>query len=208
MKIIFSILIGYSLGNFNPAYLIVKKSGHDVFREGSGSAGATNAFLIAGRAAFIVVAILDILKAFAACRICRWLFPEFPAAEQIGGVACIMGHMFPIVLGFHGGKGLACQGGVVLAWSWHWFLILLGAAIVMTLITRYVCFVSPTLSTAFPAIYYARTGDAAGALILLIPAVPIFIRHMDNFARIRSGQEVRISFLWNKDSELERIGRQ
>ena len=207
LKVLVSILIGYSLGNFSPSYLIGKRAGHDVRHEGSGNAGATNAYLIAGKAAFFIVAILDIFKAYAACRICRWLFPDFPLAEQIGGVACILGHLYPIILGFRGGRGLSCQGGVILAWSWRWFLLLLGAAILLTLITRYVCFVSPAVSVSFPAIYYFRTGYALAALVLLIPALPIFKKHMVNFARIRTGQEARISYLWNKDAELKRMGR-
>ena len=115
--------------------------------------------------------------------------------------------MYPIVLGFRGGKGLSCQGGVILSWSWRWFLFLLAAAILMALITRYVCFVSPSVSVAFPAIYYFRTGNALSALILMIVVIPIFLRHRINFERIRTGQEARISFLWNKDAELERLGR-
>lgn len=208
LKIVASALIGYALGNFSPAYLIVQKAGHDVRSEGSGNAGASNAFLLAGKGAFFAVALLDIFKAYAACRICRGLFPGFGPAEQIAGTACILGHMFPVVLGFKGGKGLACQGGVILAWSWQWFFVLLGAVIVLTLLTKYICFASPAVSAVFPAIYFCRTGSAAAALILLIPALPILLKHIENFRRIRTGQEARISYLWNKDAELKRMGRE
>ena len=206
-RVLACVLIGYLMGSINPAYLIVRRKGYDVRVDGSGNAGASNALIIAGGLAFIAVALLDIFKAWLACRICRGLFPALAAAEQIGGIACILGHMFPVFLGFRGGRGLACQGGVVLSWSWRWFLLLLGAAILLTLLTKYVCFVSPAVSVTYPLIYFWRTGLVAAALILLIPALPIICRHMENFRRIRTGQEARISFLWDRDSEMKRMGR-
>ena len=206
-RVLACVLIGYLLGSINPAYLIVRRKGYDVREEGSGNAGASNALIIAGKAAFLTVVVLDILKAWASCRICRGLFPTLTAAEQIGGAACVMGHLFPATLGFRGGKGLACQGGVVLSWSWKWFLLLLGAAILLAVVTKYVCFVSPSLSVTYPLIFWWRTGFLTGALVLLMPALPIILKHLENFRRIRSGQEARLSFLWNRDAELERLGR-
>lgn len=200
-------LIGYLLGSINPAYLIVRRKGYDVRTEGSGNAGASNALIIAGKAAFLAVVALDVLKAWTSCRICRGLFPALTAAEQIGGAACVLGHLFPFTLGFRGGKGLACQGGVILFWSWRWFLVLLGAAILLAVVTKYVCFVSPTVSIAYPLIFWWRTGFLAGAVVLLTPALPIILKHLENFRRIRTGQEARLSFLWDRDAELERLGR-
>ena len=85
--------------------------------------------------------------------------------------------------------------------------VLLGAAILLAVVTKYVCFVSPTVSIAYPLIFWWRTGFLAGALVLLTPALPIILKHLENFRRIRSGQEARLSFLWARDAELERLGR-
>ena len=200
-------LIGYLLGNFSPSYLLGKRKGYDVRVDGSGNAGATNAFLLVGKNAFFLTALLDILKAFCAYTICRLLFPELPVAGPLGGVFCILGHMYPAALGFHGGKGLASLGGVILGWQWKWFLLLLAVAIVIAFATRYVCLVAPTMSVVFPLSYYWRTGFLAGALILLIPAVPIFVKHRENFKRIAEGMEMRTNFIWNKEEELQRIGK-
>lgn len=200
-------VIGYLLGNFSPSFLIGRRRGFDVRREGSGNAGATNAFLLAGKNAFFVTAMLDILKAFIAYRLCRALFPALAVSGPLGGISCILGHMFPVLLRFHGGRGLASLGGVILAWSWKWFLILLVTAVVIAFATRYVCFVAPTVSIVFPACYYWQTGFLAGALILLIPAAPILWKHWENFVRIREGTELRMSFLWNREAELKRTGR-
>ena len=200
-------VIGYLLGNINPAFLFARLKGYDPRVDGSGNAGASNAFILAGKTAFFATAILDILKAFLACRLCRSLFPSLPVAEQIGGVSCILGHMFPAALRFRGGKGLASLGGVILSWDWRAFLALLALAILIAFLSNYICFVAPTMSLLFPALYYIRTRYLPAALVLLIPAIPIFFKHAENIRRIREGTEVRMSYLWNKDGELKRTGR-
>lgn len=200
-------LIGYSLGDFSPAYLLGRTAGYDMRKEGSGNAGATNAFILLGKNAFFLTASLDILKAFAAYKLCELLFPTFPAAGPLGGSACILGHIYPVLLRFHGGKGLASMGGVVLAWDWKWFFLLLALAVVIAFGTRYVCFVAPSISVILPACYYWQTGLLVCALILLVPAVPIFVKHWENFVRVRDGVEMRTSFIWNKEAELKRIGK-
>ena len=200
-------VIGYLLGNINPAFLFARHKGYDPRVDGSGNAGASNAFILAGKFAFFATAILDLLKAFLACRLCRWLFPSLSVSEQIGGVACILGHMFPVTLRFRGGKGLASLGGVILSWDWKIFLALLALAVLIAFVTNYLCFVAPTISLLFPALYYWRTRFWPAALVLLIPAVPIIWKHAENIRRIREGTEVRMSYLWNKDGELKRTGR-
>ena len=207
IKIIVCCLIGYLLGNFSPAYLFGRLKGYDIRKEGSGNVGATNAFLLVGKHAFFITAALDILKAFAAWKICELLFPALRLAGPLGGAACVIGHMYPALLGFHGGKGLASLGGVALAWHWQWFFILLGAAIVIAFATRYVCLVAPVMSVVIPGCYYWDTRFLAGATVLLVPAVPIFIKHRENVLRIREGTEMRTDFIWNKEGELKRIGK-
>ncbi|MBR4474966.1 MAG: glycerol-3-phosphate acyltransferase [Oscillospiraceae bacterium] len=200
-------LIGYLLGNFSPAYLFGKIKGYDIRKEGSGNVGATNAFILVGKHAFFITAALDILKAFAAWKLCAFLFPDFVVAGPLAGVACVVGHMYPVFLGFQGGKGLASLGGVVLAWHWQWFFFLLGAAILIAFATRYVCLVAPIMSVVIPGCYYWDTGFVTGTAVLLLPAIPIFVKHWENFVRIREGTEMRTSFIWNKEAELRRIGK-
>ncbi len=200
-------VIGYLLGNINPAFLFARSKGYDPRVDGSGNAGASNALILAGKYAFFATAILDILKAFLACRLCRWLFPSLSVAEQLGGVSCILGHMFPAVLRFRGGKGLASIGGVILSWDWRAFLALLTLAALIAFLTNYICFVAPAMSVLFPALYYWQTRFLPAVLVLMIPIVPVFCKHMENFRRIREGTEIRMSYLWNKDGELRRIGR-
>ena len=84
--------------------------------------------------------------------------------------------------------------------------VLLAVAALIAFGTRYVCLAAPAISVIFPACYYWRTGLLVCALVLLVPAVPIFARHWENFVRIREGTEMRTSFIWNKEGELKRIG--
>ena len=207
LSILLCCLIGYALGNFSPSYILGRRKGYDIREEGSGNAGATNAFLLLGKNAFFLTALLDILKSFAAWRLCALLFPTLPFAGPIAGSACILGHIWPVLMRFRGGKGMASLGGVILAWDWRWFLILLAAAILIAFGTRYVCLVAPIISIVFPVIHYIFTKDLTSSLILLIPAIPIFAKHWENFRRIRTGEEMRTSFIWNKEGELKRIGK-
>ncbi len=201
------VAVGYLLGNINPAFFFARLRGYDARVDGSGNAGASNAFILAGKTAFFVTALFDILKAFAACRLSRALFPELSVAEQIGGVSCVLGHMYPAALRFRGGKGLASLGGVALSWDWRIFLLLLSLSILIAFVSGYLCFVAPTMSLLIPGLYYWQTRFLPALLILLIPAVPVFCKHAENFRRIRRGTEVRMRYLWAKDSELRRTGR-
>lgn len=207
LQVLLCALLGYALGNFNAAFLLGRAGGYDLREEGTKNLGATNAFILLGKKAFFLTALLDILKAFAAWTLCGLLFPELLIAPAIGGAACVIGHIYPALLGFRGGKGLASIGGVILAWDWKWFLLLLALTLAIVFLTRYVCLAAPAISLIFPACFYLVTGLLLSALILLIPSVPIFARHWENFVRIAHGEEMRTSFLWNKEGELKRIGQ-
>ena len=207
LQIAACIVIGYFLGNLSPSYFLGKRKGYDVRRDGSGNAGATNTFILIGAKAFFATTALDILKAFAAYTICLYAFPELAVAAALGGTACVIGHIYPAMLGFHGGKGLASLGGVILGWSWKWFLLLLAAAFVIAFALQYVCLVAPAMSVIFPVCHYWRTGLLGASLILLTAAFPIFWKHWENFARIREGTEMRTRFIWDKEGELKRIGQ-
>ena len=197
---------GYFIGCINPAFIIGRIKGYDVRSSGSKNAGASNTVIMAGKLAGVLVALLDIFKAALSWRLCQALFPQFALAGILGGVACILGHMFPVFLHFCGGKGLACIGGVVLAYDPATFLIMLAITCVIGFATNYIAIATVSIAAIWPAYYGVTTGFWAGAAVLAVPFVPILLRHMTNFRRIRAGEELRLNFLWKKDSELERIG--
>ncbi len=197
---------GYFIGCINPAFIIGRIKGYDVRSSGSKNAGASNTVIMAGKLAGVLVALLDIFKAALSWRLCQALFPQFALAGILGGVACILGHMFPVFLHFCGGKGLACIGGVVLAYDPATFLIMLAITCVIGFATNYIAIATVSIAAIWPVYYGVTTGFWAGAAVLAVPFVPILLRHMTNSRRIRAGEELRLNFLWKKDSELERIG--
>ena len=205
-KLAACILLGYLIGCVSPSYLIGKLRGYDVRRSGSGNAGASNTVIMAGKLLGFIVALLDILKAAGSWWLCAALFPELAVAGPLAGVSCLLGHLYPVFLRFRGGKGLACLGGLALATSPKTLLILFGVALLIAVLTNYICVVTVTMSVVVPVYYWFLTGFLLGALILAVPVVPIFLKHLINFRRIREGKELRLSYVFNKQKELDRIG--
>lgn len=205
MEYLYCSLIGYCIGAFSPAYLIGKKKGVDIRAKGSGNAGASNVLILFGKAAGFLCAILDIAKTWFAAWLAKRLFPFFDHSFAITATACILGHIFPFYMGFRGGKGLACLGGAILFYDGKVFLILLAVALLVVIITNYICFVPITVSVLFPVIYGIMKKDAVGAVVLGIVAVVIFCKHRENLERIRKGTELHLSFLWKPKSEVLRI---
>jgi len=197
---------GYLLGSLSPAYLIGRLRGYDVRRSGSGNAGASNTVIMAGKRLGLVVAVLDILKSAAAWWIAAALLPDAPLAGQIAGVGALLGHMFPLFLHFRGGRGLACLGGLALASGPLVLPLMLGIALILGVITNYVCIVTVCMAAIFPLYYGWQIGPWQAAAVLAVPFLPILLKHLTNFWRIREGKELRLSFVFNKDKELARIG--
>ncbi|HOS54377.1 MAG TPA: glycerol-3-phosphate acyltransferase, partial [Anaerolineaceae bacterium] len=107
-------LLGYALGNFSPAYLIARKVGRfDIREKGSGNAGATNVIRTLGWRYGLLVFLLDALKGATAAGAGYWLGGETGLAAAAIGV--VLGHDFPVVLNFRGGKGIAATTGILLS---------------------------------------------------------------------------------------------
>jgi len=200
------ITMGYFIGCISPSYIIGLIKGYDVRKSGSNNAGASNTVIMAGPLAGLFVAVADIFKAWFAWRMAQLIFPRIALAGVISGSSCVIGHMYPVFLRFRGGKGFACLGGMVLAHGTGSFFCLLSVAIGLAFFIKYVSVVACTMSVVFPVWYYVTGGALSGSLILLIPACTMIFKHMENFRRIKSGTELRISYLWNKDKELKRAG--
>ena len=204
MDVILCGAAGYLLGTFNPAYLFGRLRGFDIRRRGSGNAGATNAMLIMGKAAGVICALLDIFKSFFAYRLAKLIFPALTFAGILAGTACVVGHIFPVWMNVAGGKGLACIGGLILAYDARFFLLLLLSEIALVLLLGYICVMPLTASMIFPVVYIAQTGDVVGMLMLLALVPVVVYKHLPNLRRIRDGQEARLSWLWNAKAEEKR----
>lgn len=205
MNVIGCILLGYLVGGINPAYLVGKRKGFDIRHRGSGNAGASNALIVMGKKAAIFSALFDIFKAFLVASFAAQLFRKMVYSKILAGVACIIGHIFPVFMNFRGGKGLACFGGVILAYNWRLFVVMLLAELLLVLLVDYICIVPITASLAFSFIYAVHTEDNVGTLLLLGCAAVIFFKHVENIRRIRNGTEAHFSFLWKREEEIERL---
>ena len=204
MKYILCILIGYLIGTVNPSYIIAKARGFDIREKGSKNAGASNALILFGKVLGIGCALFDIAKATFAIWFCGKLFPELTYSFAVTGVACILGHVFPFYMNFKGGKGLACLGGMILAFDWRVFLIMLAAEIIVAIVTDYICFVPLTASAVFPIGYGIMRQDARGALIISLILPLMIYKHKENLRRIKQKTEMPFSFLWKKEKALEK----
>lgn len=207
MAYIWCSLIGYLIGSVNPAWIISKLRGFDIRDKGSKNAGASNVVILCGKKTGAVCAVLDIFKACLAIGLCAFLFPEYDHAFAAAGTACIVGHIHPLFLGFRGGKGLACLGGMIMMFSRRVFAVFLILEIIIVLVTNYICFVPITAAIAFPIAYAILAHDGIGAAMMGVGCVMILLKHTENLHRILNGTELRFSYLWDRDSERKRLGR-
>ena len=207
MAYLMGILVGYGLGSINSAYFLAHLQGFDIRERGSGNAGASNVVITLGRKKGLLCAAFDLTKAAASVWLLAWLFPEVNTFA-VTASACILGHIFPFYMGFRGGKGLACLGGVILAFDLRVFAALLIFELFVVLVSRYICFVPITASVIFPLIYGFIKKDPWGALLLGGVGVVIFCKHLVNLRRIMEGRELRLSYLWDRDKETKRVEKQ
>lgn len=200
--------MGYLIGTLNPAFLAARFRGFDIREHGSGNAGASNAVITMGKGVGLIIALLDIAKAWIAVWLARRFFPSLTYAAEFAGIFTILGHIFPFEMGFRGGKGLASLGGVILAFNTKVFIALLLAEIVLALIVDYICVVPITASVIFPFIYYFATGQLFGTLMYALLAPLYLYKHMENLRRIRQGTEAKLSYLWSRDEEIRHLAEE
>lgn len=184
-----TILIGYLLGCSNLAVYLAALKGVDLRANGSGNPGASNAMLLMGWWAGILVAVHDVGKAVAAVYLCEVLFPGAPLVGAVAGVSCVLGHMFPFYLRFRGGKGFASYFGMALALNWRAALVIAVAVLVITLITDYIVLGTMTTVISFP-IYSAVTDSYLAALLLSLASLVIIYKHRTNLVHIFQGTEI------------------
>jgi len=171
----------------------------DIRQHGSGNLGGTNSFRVLGKKAGIVVTSLDILKGTAATLLL--LIPYFSESTihpLILGVVAVVGHMFPIFAGFRGGKAVATSGGVLLGYSWPFFIVLIIAFFIALKATKIVSLSSMIVAVVglvYSAIYWIVTGDFALFILVAVLAFFIFYRHRANIKRIKEGTEPKVKWI-------------
>ncbi|MBQ6401112.1 MAG: glycerol-3-phosphate 1-O-acyltransferase PlsY [Firmicutes bacterium] len=189
-------LAAYFLGNISPSTILARARGIDIKKEGSGNAGTTNALRVMGKKAAIITLVVDILKGVVAVLL-GWL-----AAGQIGAMGCtlavMLGHVWPIVFRFKGGKGVATSFGALLALNPLIALIELLIVAVATLISKRMSLGSVTGIILLPAVAFWRMPEFTGIAVIL--AVVMLIKHRENIVRLVHGEEPKLGFL-DKDKK-------
>ncbi|MBN2345934.1 MAG: glycerol-3-phosphate 1-O-acyltransferase PlsY [Candidatus Aminicenantes bacterium] len=187
------VLCSYLLGSIPFGYLIVYFSeGKDIRTQGSGNIGATNVLRSKGRVAGLATLALDILKGALPIVYGRVHF-DLPWIVLLGGLAVLLGHVFPVFLKFRGGKGVATLLGVFLVFYYPALLVFLGVFAVALWLTRYVSLGS-LLGTAAIFFCILFTQVVESAVVVLLMLVLIVFRHRANVGRLLAGKEARFVF--------------
>jgi len=185
------ILLGYLLGSIPFGLILVRlRTGRDVRQSGSGNIGATNVLRTTGKAWGVITLLLDALKGAAAVLIARALLPEGSLAVHLVALAAVLGHCYPIWLGFKGGKGVATCLGVFLVLSPLAVLVAVAVFLAAAILTRTVSIGSISSAAAFPlAAWWIGPFDGLALVVILGCSAVVIWAHRANIARIIEGQE-------------------
>lgn len=206
LSVILAAVIAYLLGNLNGAVVISRLVAHeDVRTKGSGNAGLTNFTRNYGAATSVFVILIDVGKAVAACLIGGLLlkrFGHYTDGIALGGLFVILGHDFPALLGFKGGKGILSGVTVALMLDWRIGLFVFGIFLVAYLLTKYVSLGSVLSSGSF-GFFYAWIHWGEGwfpiAVGLFLSCLIVWM-HRSNIVRLVKGEE-RKTNLFGKGSK-------
>ena len=210
LEILIVAVIAYFCGCFNGAVIVSKYILHDDVRtHGSGNAGLTNFYRTFGGPLTFVVILCDVLKAVAAISFSKLIAAPiivvgsetigFALAEYWAGLFCLLGHMFPCMFHFKGGKGILSGGAIAIMIDWRIALVVWGGFLLLAVLTRYVSLGSCWAGASFPFatwfvyhdVFLTVFGACLGCLILYM--------HRGNIQRLLSGTENKFSLHHKKE---------
>ena len=184
------VVIGYLLGCSNMASYLAKAKGVDLSAKGSGNPGASNAAILMGWRAGVLVGIHDIGKAVLAVCIAKLLFPSKVGCGEMAGVACVIGHIFPVFFAFRGGKGFAAFIGMMVALNWKFALVILAAVVIVTVVFDYLVIGTTLTVVSLPVYMTAVSAGWFPVLLVGIATAGIIFKHRTNYGRIWKGTEI------------------
>ncbi|HEX9022606.1 MAG TPA: glycerol-3-phosphate 1-O-acyltransferase PlsY [Geobacteraceae bacterium] len=184
------VIAAYLLGSVPTGLLLGKAFGVDIRTTGSGNIGATNVYRTLGRKVGIITLVCDCLKGLIPVLAARWLaLPDVWVA--VAGLAAFFGHVYTVFLGFKGGKGVATALGVFLGISPLAVLIALAIFAVVLTKWRYISLASISAAAAMPVIIAIADRRPLMVVMTLLIAAQVILKHRDNIARLRAGNENR-----------------
>lgn len=203
------LVLAYLVGSIPFSYLVARSlAGKDVRQEGSRNVGATNVARTAGKLAGVLALGGDLAKGVAIIVIARWVVarPEWPYAAgpqpwqsremwvALAGLVAVLGHMFPVWLRFHGGKGVATAAGVILALDPRVFLASVLVFAIVVLVSRMVSLGSILTAASIPLLFRFVAHDAPfwRTILSIGIALAVILKHHSNIARLARGTERRL----------------
>ena len=188
-KLIFLIIFGYFLGSIASGFLISKAKGIDIRKVGSGSIGGTNVSRALGLKWGLLVAVLDFLKgAIPVYLAIRFLVFDWQIA--LVALSPVLGHIFPVWLGFRGGKGMAATvGALFVLLGWKFILIWAFIFVLVLAIFQIMSFASLSTASLLPLVFWLSSFSFAYFFLGVVLAGLIWWAHRENLRRIKEGVE-------------------
>ncbi len=193
-------VISYCLGCFNGAVVVSKYILRDDVRtHGSGNAGLTNFYRSFGGPLTVAVIVADMLKAVLALLLASYVAGQMspgmiPLAKYWAGMFCMLGHMYPCMFQFRGGKGVLSGGTIAIMADWRAALIVWGVFLIVFLITRYVSLGACCAGVSFPIAAALVFQDGLVTLIAAIPSALLLWKHRGNIKRLIRKEEPKFAF--------------
>ncbi len=189
---IVALILSYLVGAIPFGFLFSRAVGKDVRQEGSGNIGATNVNRVLGKKLGALTLLCDIAKGFFPVYLISVLLPDVPGRVffiALCGLATVVGHMFPVYLGFKGGKGVATALGVFLFFSPFSILIALFVFIVVVALSGFVSAGSLAVSALIPLLIWYFGAEGSTIAITGVIAGLIWVKHSSNIGRLLRGEE-------------------
>ncbi len=202
LPILLVAVIAYFCGCFNGAVIVSKYILRDDVRtHGSGNAGLTNFYRTFGGPLTLVVILTDVIKAIVAIlvgvAIVRNMVSNDPMllvlAKYWAGMFCLLGHMFPCMFHFKGGKGILSGGTIAIMMDWRIALVVWGGFLILAVLTKWVSLGSIWAGASFPVATWFVYQDLLIFLLGLIVGALVVWKHRGNLMRILKGTESKFS---------------
>ncbi|MDD2482241.1 MAG: glycerol-3-phosphate 1-O-acyltransferase PlsY [Lutispora sp.] len=191
IKIIIISVLSYFLGNISVSFLIAKYAGGiDIRKHGSGNAGATNVFRTLGAKAGLTAFIGDALKGVFAVLIGKLIGGE--DGQIAAGIFVVIGHNWPMLLGFKGGKGIATTIGVMIAINPYIVAAIVPIGLVIIFITKYVSLASITGMVIFPITMLLIKQPMKLVLFSFLLSAMALYKHKSNIKKLMTGTESKL----------------
>jgi glycerol-3-phosphate acyltransferase PlsY len=186
-----SILLGYAFGSVPFAFILARRAGIDVRVAGSGNVGAANVLRTIGTPLGVIVMALDMLKGAATVLLASSL-EGTPAAMAAAGAAAVVGHVYPVWLRFHGGKGVAVAAGVFAVLAPIATMAAASVFLIVVWISRVISLGSVAATITLPSVAFLSGAHRSVVAAAIGSGALIIFRHRANLHRIVHGTERRM----------------